>query len=271
MDHVAVFVEDAAHCVDASLLAEAVDSVLVAPAAVHVSVTAVGDTRSLDIRVGRGGRVAWAKRFDLVAADCPQAPEAIAGSIRAGLGDLPGWLRGGEARSSWGIDVPLTITLGMGEPVEARFGVGGRALADVGPGRLILGVAAEVGTPFPAADGVASVAEAAAELGWGVEPASGRWSLLGGMRAGPALSWGSGFVQDEMGVAPVAALWLSCGYRPTPSWLLAAGLRANIVRLAATSGRVTGPGGTVVPEPWVRLDLSVSPRFRKRVRARVGA
>lgn len=265
MEHVAVFVDDSASCVDASLLAEAVDGVLRAPAAVHVAVTALGTGRTLEIRVGRGGRVAWSKRFDLVSADCPTAPEAIASSIRAGLADLPGWLRTGDAASSWGIDLPLTASLGVGAPLEARFGFGGRASVVLGTGRLLLGLAAEVGTPMTVGDGSAHTGAVAAELGWGMEPTGSAWILQGGVRAGPALSWGSGFVHDETGLSPEVALWFQGGHRATESLLISLGLRGNLVRVAPAYGPANGPETVIVPGPWVRLELGLVPRFRKKV------
>lgn len=267
MDHVAVFVDDTSSCVDASLLAEAVDGVLRAPAAVHVTVTAAGHARTLAVRVGRGGGIAWAKQFDVVNADCPAAPEAIAGSIRAGLADLPGWLRGSEAPERWGIDLPLTASLGVGQPVEARFGVGGRALLPVGGGRLLLGLAAEVGTGVPLNVGTAQIGAVVAELGWSLEPVDSPWLVQGGVRAGPALTWGSGFVHDELALAPSAALWAQGGLHAGENLLISLGLRGNLVRVEAAVGSPNEPERAVVREPWVRLDLSLTPRFQKKVRA----
>lgn len=268
MEHVAVFVDDSASCVDASLLAEAVDGVLRAPAAVRVTVTALGSARTLDVRVGRGGRVAWSKRFDLVAADCPTAPEAIAGSIRAGLADLPGWLRGNESAAAWGVDVPLTASLGVASTVEARFGLGGRAILDVGPGHLVLGLAAEVGTGVPLDMGTAYLGAAAGELGWGFEPSGSRWTVLGGVRGGPAVSWGSGFVRDEIGLAPEVSLWVQGGYRATENLLISVGVRGNLVRVRSSAGPANDPNEAVVSEPWMRLEAAITPRFRKKARAR---
>lgn len=266
MEHVAVFVDDSADCVDASLLSEAVEGVLRSPAAVHVSVAAVGNERSLDVRVGRGGRVAWTKQFDIVAADCPTAPEAIAESIRAGLADLPAWWWGPEAGGGWEIQVPLTASLGLGEPVEARFGLGGRAAVDVGAGRVILGLASEVGTAVPVDLGVAHAAGGAVEAGWGLHLPGLAWALEAGVRVGPTLIWGDAFVDDSAGLAPTAALWLDCAVPVGEHLRVSAGLRGNVVRAAA---RATQPGndrGTLVPEPWIRLQLAIAPRFHKKGR-----
>lgn len=259
-----MFVDDPAGCVDGSLLAEAVDGVLRSPAAVRVSVATVGGARTLDVQVGRGGRVAWSKRFDVVAADCPTAPEAIAGSIRAGLGDLPGWFTRAEPAGSWEVQLPLTASLGVGEPVEARFGLGGRASVTVGAGAVLVGLAAEVGTAVPVDLGVAHTAGAAVEAGWGLDLAGSKWVLQGGFRAGPTVLWGDAFVHNEVGLAPSAALWLQCAVPAGETLLVSAGLRANVVRVAAKAGEPTGRQGTLVPEPWIRLDLAVAPRFHKK-------
>ena len=243
---------------DAGLLAEELADVILPPSVVHVRVDAIDHARTVAVNVGRGGAAVWSKRFDLVVSDCPAAPQAIGGSIRSGLAPLPGWLVGGTPDSSWTIDVPVTLSVGVGEPVEARMGIGGRTVLDVGACCLVIGLAGELGTPTALSSGSAQIAEVAAELGWALEPPRARFSIMAGVRAGPALSWGAGFAKNTSDLAPFAALWLSAGFHPSQRWILAAGVRANLVRLAPSAGDAAGQP---VPESWFRAEFSVVPRF----------
>ena len=264
MEAIAVFVDDRSDCVDEGLLALALEGVLARSAAVSVSVDSTADDRAVDVRVGRGGRVAWTKHFDLKAADCPSSAEAIAQSIRAGLAPLPGWLVDGDSRSGWTVEVPFSASIGADAQTDARFGAGARLAFGMGPGAVLTGVAAEYGTETPVSIGTAQVAELVAEVGWDQRLNHGPWSLVGGVRGGPVVSWGSGFIADYWELSPTVGLFLGCGFTPAPNLRIAGAVRANLVRVEPTAGQTDVRVPRSVPEPWVRLDLSVSPRFARK-------
>ncbi|MCA9567673.1 MAG: hypothetical protein KC656_07515 [Myxococcales bacterium] len=229
---------------------------------VRVYVSGDGEQREARAEVRHRRELLWTRTLDATMDDCPSLPDALALTVHAGLGALPGWswerptrrrlIRGSgtlQAGSAWPPDLGFAFRAGMEARVHGVFGVWTR-------------VALDSGLPVRVGTGVASLTSLG--LGVGPELAGKAWRVWAGAQGGAGWASGSGFQTNHVVRVPRLVATAGVGRQVAGPLFLGVDAMAPITRV-----RYTAPTGDRV-EPPLRLGIVVGVRAGREKDPRAG-